>query len=248
MPARKVRQILSLLLLHESHYVSIASLTYELWASEPPKSAITTVQTYIVQLRKLLAQVTGTSTATVSKEVLQTSGTSYRLHLPTGSIDLHEYRRLLAAADGAHSCGREHEAVALWQQAERLWSGDALSDIEHGPLLQAEAASLQQSRTSVWDRRIEAQLCLGMHHHILGELAGMVHLRPFDERLHANFMLALYRSGNRGRALQVFQDLRRSMVEELGVEPSPRVQRLLQQILSNDEALELAPCTSLQSA
>lgn len=239
-PAHKVRQILALLLLNDSHYVSISSLTRELWAFEPPKSAVTTVQTYIVQLRKLIAGGLGTSSAEVSKKILQTSGTSYRLQIPEGSLDLHDYRKSLARAEVAVTDGLDREAVDSWERAERLWRGDAIADVEHGPLLRAEAASLRQSRLSVKERRIDAQLRLGLHHSSLAELAGLVQAHPFEEGLHAKFMLALYRSGHRGRALQVYHDLRKAMVRELGVEPSPSVQQLLQEILSSDGSLELA--------
>ncbi|MCK7625830.1 AfsR/SARP family transcriptional regulator [Streptomyces sp. RS10V-4] len=240
-PAHKVRQILALLLLNESHYVSISSLTRELWAYEPPKSAVTTVQTYIVQLRKLIAAGLGIPSSEVSRKVLQTSGTSYRLETPEGALDLHEYRICLARAEAAVAAGMDREAVGHWERAEGLWRGDAIADVEHGPLLRAEAASLRQSRLSAEERRIDAQLRLGLHHSSLAELAGLVQAHPFEEGLHAKFMLALYRSGHRGRALQVFHDLRRSMVGELGVEPSPSVQRLLQEILASDISLELTP-------
>lgn len=240
-PAHKVRQILALFLLNESHYISIPSLTRELWSYEPPKSAVATTQTYIVQLRKLLAAGLGISSTEVSKKVLETSGTSYRLEIPAGSLDLHEYRLSLARAEAAVTAGMDQEAVELWEHAERLWRGDAIADVEHGPLLRAEAASLRQSRLSAKERRIDAQLRLGLHHPSLAELAGLVQAHPFEEGLHAKFMLALYRSGHRGRALQVYHDLRKSMVGELGVEPSPSVQRLLREILASDISLELTP-------
>lgn len=238
-PAHKVRQILALLLLNEAHYVSIPSLIRELWAFEPPKSAVTTVQTYIVQLRKLIAGGLGISSAEVSKEILQTSGTSYRLKIREGALDLHNYRKSLAMAESAVAEGMDRKAVDYWERAEGLWRGDAIADVEHGPLLRAEAASLRQSRLSAEERRIDAQLRLGMHHASLAELAGLVQAHPFEEGLHAKFMLALYRSGHRARALQVYHDLRKAMAGELGVDPSPSVQRLLQEILSSDGSLEL---------
>ncbi|EFL22669.1 regulatory protein DnrI [Streptomyces himastatinicus ATCC 53653] len=239
-PAHKVRQILALLLLNDSYFVSISSLIRELWPIEPPKSAVTTVQTYIVQIRKLLARGLGTSPAEVSKRLLRTSGTSYGLNIPEGSLDLHEYRKWIAMAEAAAANGMDAEAVDAWRRAESLWRGEAIADVEHGPLLRAEAASLRQSQLSAKERRLDAQLRLGLHHVSLAELAGLVEAHPFEEGLHAKFMLAQYRSGHRGRALQVYHDLRRAMVRELGVEPSASVQRLLQEILASDGSLELA--------
>ncbi|WP_405937240.1 AfsR/SARP family transcriptional regulator [Streptomyces sp. NBC_00726] len=218
----------------------MTSFVYELWESEPPRRAVTTVQTYVVHLRKLLVEASGATTPDIGKELLQTNGASYRLTLPGGSLDLHEFRRLLAAADGAVSMGRDREAVSFWQQADALWHGDVLADVEHGPLLRAETASLRQSRLSAADRRIEAQLRLGLHQDTLSELAGLVQLNPLDEGFHAKFMLALHRSGYRARALQVYYDLRRAMSGELGIEPSRPIQQLLQDILSSDSSIEAA--------
>ena len=238
-PSPKVSQLLSLLLLNDGRFVPSASLSYELWPDDAPRTALTTLQTYVVQLRKLLAGGTRRSTAEIAKDVLQTRGTGYRLNVDAGALDLHGYRRLLAEAEAGLRAGDHDTAMRSWRRAESVWRGDVLVDIEHGPLLSAAAAELRESRLTMTSRRIEAQLTLGLHYQTLGELAGLVQFHPIDEGLHTQFMLALHRSGHRGRALQVYHELRRSMRDRLGVGPSASTQRVFQALLSGDESLDL---------
>jgi SARP family transcriptional regulator, regulator of embCAB operon len=235
--ARKPRKLLALLLVNDTRIVPVSSLVTELWESSPPKSAMTTLQTYVMHLRKLLAEALQVPSATVSREVLQTRGTGYAFVVRPGELDLHEYRRLEEAGDRALLCNDDASAVRLLRQAEMLWSGSALADVEHGPLLEAEVARLEQSRMTMVERRIEAELRLGRHHTALSELAGLVSYHRFHEGLHATFMLALYRSGHRSRALEVYHRLRRTMADELGLEPSPSLQHLLRNVLLSDSSL-----------
>jgi DNA-binding SARP family transcriptional activator len=112
-------------------------------------------------------------------------------------------------------------------------------DVEHGPLMRAEVARLEQSRLTVTERKIATELRLGRHLDTLSELASLVVRHRFHEDLHAQFMLALHRSGNRNRALEVFHLLRSSMIDELGLEPSPKVQRLHHAILAAEPELDV---------
>ena len=235
--ARKPRKLLALLLLSDSRVVPVSSLVTELWDHSPPRSAMTTLQTYVMQLRKALAEAMGVSTTLVSREVLLTKGTGYAFRVSPGQLDLHEYARLESAGEWALKCGDDAGAVRLLRQAERLWRGPALADIEHGQLMEAEVARLEQSRMTMVERRIEAELRLGLHQSTLSELAGLVSYHRFHEDLHAKFMLALYRSGHRSRALEVYQRLRKALVDELGLEPSPKLQSLLRSVLLSDSSL-----------
>jgi DNA-binding SARP family transcriptional activator len=236
--ARKPRKVFSLLLLNNSQVVPVSSLLTELWDDAPPKTALTTLQTYVLTLRKLLATAFGISQAEVARDVLQTRSNGYSFAAQPGDLDLHDYRRLEGAGECALQIGDDAEAVRLFRQALGIWRGSVLLDVEHGRLLQAEAARLEQSRLTMLERRIEAELRLGRHRDTLSDLASLVVQHPFHEDLHAQFMLALYRSGRRTRALEVFHQLRTSLIDELGLEPSVKLQRLQQAVLASSPDLD----------
>ncbi|MEV6873169.1 AfsR/SARP family transcriptional regulator [Amycolatopsis sp. NPDC051128] len=235
----KVAQVLALLLVRNGQFVSCASLIEELWEDTPPKTAVPTMQTYIVQLRKILAEVTGLSAAEVAEEVLRTRRAGYQLTLPDEAVDLAVHDNLLNAAEAALATDQD-AAIALWQRADRLWRGDLAADVEHGRLLRSAAASLAEARIAVAERRLGIELNRGRHREVLAELAGLVREYPLHEGLHAKYMLALYRSGCRGRALQSYHGLRRAMADELGVEPALPLRRLFVDLLGDNEVLEPA--------
>jgi SARP family transcriptional regulator, regulator of embCAB operon len=224
--ARKPRQVLSLLLLNDARIVSTAALLQELWDCRPPRSAMTTLQTYVLQLRKLLAEALDTPQAVVAKEILQTRSVGYQLNLPGGARDLYEYRQLERVGQCALHAGDDSASVEAFSRALALWRGSALGDVEHGQMLEAEVARLEQSRLTMVECRLESELRLGRHRESLSELAELVVRHSYNENLHAQYMLALHRSGCRTRALDVYHRLRASMINELGLEPSPRLQRL----------------------
>ncbi|WP_028936627.1 AfsR/SARP family transcriptional regulator [Pseudonocardia spinosispora] len=230
--ARKPRQVLSLLVLNEGDIVPTTSLLRELWDERPPRSAMTTLQTYVLQLRKLLAEALGTTQAEVARDVLRTGGTGYQLCLPGTVLDLEKYRGLERAGQHALEASDDDAATDLFSEALALWRGRALGDVEHGPMLRAEAARLEQSRLTMVECRLEAELRLGRHRESLSELAALVVQHSYNENLYAQYMLALYRSGCRTRALDIYRRLRASMVDELGLEPSPRLQRLQRAVLT----------------
>ncbi len=244
--ARKQRKVLSLLLLNDSRTVTAATLMTELWADQPPKSALTVVQTYILDLRRLFAHSMGLTTAEVAQSVLRTCNGGYAIDLSAGDLDLHEFRRWMFAGDQARAAHDDHAAVAAYRNALDQWDGPVLLDVDHGPLIEAEVARLEQSRLTVTERMIEAELRLGHHQDALSELAALVLQNPFHEGLHAHFMLALYRSGNRKRSLEVFNRLRSSLISELGLEPAPKLQRLHLAILTAEPGLD-APMPSHSS-
>jgi SARP family transcriptional regulator, regulator of embCAB operon len=129
--------------------------------------------------------------------------------------------------------------ASLFEVSEALaiWRGRALVDVQTGPLLEVESHRLEEARLDVLDRRIDADLRLGRHHELLGELAGLVGRYRTHEGLHAHLMLALYRSGRRGEAIDVYRRMRTGLVNELGLEPSPSLRRLQHAILMSDRRL-----------
>ncbi|TVL94094.1 AfsR/SARP family transcriptional regulator [Streptomyces sp. SAJ15] len=236
--AMKPRKVLSLLLLNDGRVVPVSALMAELWGDAPPRTAPTTLQTYILHLRKLLAETLSTTPAAVARDVLQTRPGGYAFLLRPGELDLHAYRDLVSAGDCALEGGDERTAESAFRRALRLWQGPALMDVAHGRPLQAAVARLEQSRLTVTERSIECRLRLGGHQEALCDLAALIVEHRFHEGMHGQYMLALHRSGQRTRALAVYQRLRLAMAEELGLEPSLRLQRLQQAVLSCDPRLD----------
>ncbi|MEV6767379.1 AfsR/SARP family transcriptional regulator [Nocardia sp. NPDC051030] len=232
--AAKPRTLLALFVLNPGRQFPASSLITELWEDRPPLSAAATLQTYILQLRKLLATATDVTPAVVSESLLRTMNGGYVFTPGDMWLDVHEFHRLSMRADARSRAGRGAEAVEAYRAAEGLWTGSALVDVEQGPVLRAEVARLEQSALSVKERRLAAELRMGYHRAALGDLASLVVQHPFHEGLHAQFMVALYRSGNRTAALDVFHGLRRTMADELGLGLSRNLHELQHAIINAD--------------
>jgi DNA-binding SARP family transcriptional activator len=236
--APKPRQVLALLALRADHAVPVAALIEELWASTPPRSARTTLQTYVLQLRELIsaalrkpaADGRGEPDGRCAKDVLVTLPGGYLLN-SGGSSDIREFERLSGLGYRAMDAGDFAGAARTLRQALELWSGSPFADVQAGAQLAMEAKRLEESRLCALDQRIEADLRLGRHRELLPELTVLTSGYRTHENLHAQFMLALYRSGRRGEALTVYQQLRGLLVRDLGLEPSARLRRLQQSIL-----------------
>nr|QJD07473.1 AfsR/SARP family transcriptional regulator [Streptomyces sp.] len=153
--------------------------------------------------------------------------------------DLREFQSLAARGSVALEAGDARAASAMLERALGLWRGTALVDVPVGRVLGVEVLGMEEQRTRVLEQRIEADLLLGRHASLLAELRMLVARHPMNENLAAQLMTALYRSGGVWRALEVFQELRRTLIEELGVEPSHRLQLLHRAVLSGE--LELDP-------
>jgi SARP family transcriptional regulator, regulator of embCAB operon len=237
--AAKPRKVLAMLTVHADQVVPMASLFEELWGEDIPRSANTTVQTYILHLRNLigaaLAQFEGGPTD--AKRVLVTYPGGYLLDTMGGRVDVREFDKLAALGHRARELGDYETASRHFTDALAIWRGRALVDVQTGPLLEVEAHRLEEARLNVLDRRIDADLRLGRHHELLGELAGLVGRYRTHEGLHAHLMLALYRSGRRGEAIDVYRRMRTGLVNELGLEPSPSLRRLQHAILMSDRRL-----------
>ncbi|MET9819875.1 AfsR/SARP family transcriptional regulator [Streptomyces sp. NPDC006355] len=235
--APKPRQILALLASRVDHLVPVEVLTEELWGSRPPRSARTTLQTYVLQLRELITAALASGTGPGgeqglgAKDVLVTLPGGYRLAGSGGGCDAREFEMLAGRGYRAMDAGDFTQASALLRQALGLWSGDAFADVRMGTQLQGEAWRLDESRLCALEQCFDAELRLGRHRELLSELTVLVNRHCTHENLHAQFMLALYRSGRRGEALHVFQRLRSTLVRELGLEPSAPVRRLQRSIL-----------------
>ncbi|MDQ0605656.1 DNA-binding SARP family transcriptional activator [Streptomyces canus] len=251
--APKPRQVLALLALHADRVVPVSALIEELWGTTPPRSARTTLQTYVLQLRELIAVavekdeqdgMAGESRRRTAKDVLVTMPSGYMLVSGDGESDVRTFERLAGVGYRAMDAGDFPGAARQLREALMLWSGTAFADVQAGAQLDMEIKRLEESRLCALDQRIEADLRLGRHRELLAELTVLVNRYRTHESLHGQFMLALYRSGRRGEALEVYQRLRATLVRDLGLEPSAGLRRLQRSILTaNPETTVPAPKT-----
>jgi DNA-binding SARP family transcriptional activator len=233
--AAKPRQVLALLALNANRIVSVPQLMEELWGTELPRSAPTTLQTYVLQLRrKLRSAALENGLPGGAQQVLATRHGGYVLEVAPTEVDATEFDRLATAGHAAFGIGDLEAASALLGAACALWRGPALVDVRHGHQLSIEVTRLEESRIGALERRIRADLQLGRHHELIGELYALTGHHPMDEVLHAHLIVALYRAGRAPRALTVYQKLRDTLIEELGLEPSGQLQLLQRAILRGE--------------
>ncbi len=226
----KERALLAILLLNANRTVSRDRLVDELWGERAPERAAKSIQTYISRLRKILP--TG---------ILRTRPPGYVLELEPEQLDLHRFERLIALGQRALAEGSAGLASVSLGEALALWRGPALAEFRSEPFARGEAARLEELRLLALEARIDADLALGRHADLVGELESLVAHHPLRERFRAQLMMGLYRSGRQAEALAAYQDARHVLVEELGIEPGRGLRELEQAILRQDPALELAP-------
>ncbi|MDT0378451.1 AfsR/SARP family transcriptional regulator [Streptomyces sp. DSM 42041] len=236
--AGKPRQLLALMALHAGQVVQVPTLMDELWGMDPPRSAQTTLQTYILQLRRRIAGVLPAGGPRTPKDVLATRYGGYLLDISPEDVDVHTYERQAAAGRRALHLGDLETASRLLRSALGTWRGRPLADVQAGMRLSVEVTRLEESRLCTVETRVEADLALGRHHALLSELAVLTARHPLHENLCGQHMVALYRSGQQWRALEAFARLRGTLVEELGVEPSQRLQALQRAVLCSDPELD----------
>ncbi|MFD4263033.1 BTAD domain-containing putative transcriptional regulator [Streptomyces sp. NPDC058534] len=246
--APKPRQVLALLALHADRVVPVSALIEELWDDEPPRSARTTLQTYVLQLRELIAAAlaAGGERDVTAKDVLVTLPGGYRLDTRGGRVDFREFEQRAGAGYRAVDAEDFTGGARRLREALSLWTGTALADVSAGSRLGLEVKRLEESRLCALDQRIEADLRLGRHRELLSELTVLVNRHRMHESLHGQFMVALHRSGRRGEALTVYQRLRATLVHELGLEPSTTISRLQRSILT--AAAETVPARGPQDS
>lgn len=237
--AGKPRQILALLALYPGRVMPVPTLMEEIWGTKLPESALTTLQTYILQLRRRLGTALGPGAPGTAKDVLATRHGGYLLQIPQESVDVHAYEALVAGGQSAFEEGDDERAAHLLRTALDLWQGPALVDVKVGPILEIEVLRLAESRLVTTERRIDVDLRLGRHSELLAELTELMARNPQHEGLHSQAMVALYRSGRQATALDVYRRLRARLIGELGVEPSQQLQRLHQAMLRVDPALDV---------
>ncbi|MER5640625.1 BTAD domain-containing putative transcriptional regulator [Kitasatospora sp. NPDC002227] len=231
--ATKLRVVLGTLLVHANQVVSAEDLIDELWPSAPPRTATTTLQVYISQLRKLLRTLDPVG----SRDLVETRAPGYAVRASAATLDVLRFEELLLQGQQASGAGDFAAAAELCGQAAGLWRGSLLADLPPGLLLQQAGRRLAERRATALDERVRAELRLGRHRDLVAELQSLVAEHPVREEFHGHLMTAYYRSGRQAEALRVFGLLRSSLRAELGVEPGPRLRELHLRILRGDTAL-----------
>jgi DNA-binding SARP family transcriptional activator len=228
--APKTRQVLALLLARRNTLVPLPVIVAELWDHAPPRSATGTVQTYVYQLRRLLQSDADTAAGTGP---LVTGAAGYLLRVGAGEYDTAEFERLTAEARAAFDAGEERAAADLLDAALARWGGPPFADVARGPCLRAHALRLEELHLHALELRIAVGLRLGRHRELVGELKELACAHPLHEWFQGGLIIALERSGRRSEALQVYQRLRDLLREELGLDPSPGLQRIRQHVLTD---------------
>ena len=223
----KPRALLAVLALEPGRVVSVDRLVEALWPGDPPETAAHAVQVYVSQLRKALGPV------------IATRAPGYELELAPERVDLHRFARLTQDGRAALDGGDPVSAEGALREALALWRGPALADFLYEPFAQTEIARLEELRTVTLEERIEADLALGRHAELVSELEALVAAQPLREHPRAQLMLALYRSGRQADALAAYRAARETLVDELGIDPSPELRELEAAILRQDESLLL---------
>ena len=233
LPLRGPRQraLLASLLLRAGEIVPEDRLLDEVWRGEPPPSGGAALRVRISQLRKALA-------ATGSPPALTSRPPGYVLEVDAGQVDALRFERLLGEGRRLLADGDPTAAAATLREALELWRGPALAEFADDPFAAAESARLEELRIQAVEERVKAELLLGRHRELAAELEGLVAEHPFRERLRGQLMLALYRSGRQAEALAAYRDVRSVYVEELGIEPTRRLQDMEQRILRQDSSLD----------
>jgi DNA-binding SARP family transcriptional activator/streptogramin lyase len=225
----KERALLALLVLHRGQPLPSDRIVDGLWGERPPASAAKSIQVYVSHLRRVLPA-----------ETLVTRGRAYLLDVPEEALDSERFRRLLDEGRASLRAGRHDEAADLLQRGLSLWRGPPLADLAYEQFAQTEIAHLEELRLVALEERIEADLALGRHSAVVPELERLVREQPLRERLRAQLMRALYASGRQAESLAVYQETRRALQDELGLEPTPALRELERAILEQDPTLDQA--------
>ncbi|HZD37374.1 MAG TPA: BTAD domain-containing putative transcriptional regulator, partial [Actinomycetes bacterium] len=232
----KHRMLLAKLLLHANQVISTDELIDTVWGERPPPTVRQSLQNHVAALRRVIEQA---GTPAAQPRTLLTRDPGYLLQVDPDQIDLHRFRALVDEGRAALEAGDPWTATNILHEAVALWRGPVLADVVAAGVSWPELAGIDELQISAIETRIEADLGAGRHAELVGELESLIRRHPLREHLHGQMMLALYRSGRQADALGAYRHARKTLVEELGIEPSVRLQRLEQAILAQDPALEL---------
>lgn len=224
----KQRALLALLAVHAGRPVAADQLVDALWGEDPPAAVRNGLQGLVSKLRRALG----------STSLVAMRGGGYALDLSADAVDVHRFEALVDQARNARAGGDLDGAISLLGAAEELWRGDALAEFTYEVFASATITRLTELRLAAIEERVDAELDLGRHQLAIAELEPLVIAHPLRERLRGLLMTALYRAGRQADALRVYQEGRRVLAEELGLEPGPELRRLETAVLAQDPALD----------
>ncbi|MFI6323351.1 BTAD domain-containing putative transcriptional regulator [Nonomuraea sp. NPDC050556] len=226
------RAVLAMLAMRAGELVPTSDLLDGIFGNDPPRTAAATISTYVGRLRRALG-----------REVLASVPGGYQLNVAPEHVDVNRFTELTAAAARSGPA----EALELYREGEALWRGEALAG-SGGPYVERQRAALTERRLAVWEARLELELDLGDYASIAAELQGSQHEHPYRERLHAIHMLALYRLDRQGAALTVYEQVRQTLADELGIDPGSDLSDLHTAILQADPALNVVQPVQVSGA
>ena len=236
-PRGKQRTVLAALLLKAGQVVPVEDLAELLWGASPPPSMRVTTQNYVKRLRQALGGE--------ARDRIRTHPGGYSIQVAPDELDVSRFEALVASAVAAAHRGAWDEAAAQGDAALGLWRGEPLADTGSAEMAAREGQRLAELRLQVLEARLEAHLHLGLHAVIIDELRQLTDSHPLREHLRALLMKALYLCGRQAEALALYHDVRRTLIEELAVEPGAELRELYQRILAGDPALD-TPATPLR--
>ena len=234
LPGGRERAILALLLLSANQVVSTERIIEDLWADDPPEGANPALRVFVSRLRKALREAW-------AGDVVVTQAPGYLVRVEPGALDAVRFAALVEQGRAQSAAGDHSSAAATLREALGLWRGPALADVADAPFARAEAARLEEERLASLEARVDADLACGRHRQLVAELEGHTSAHPLRERFWAQRMTALYRADRQAEALAVFQQLRRTLGEELGLEPSASLRQLETAILRQAPELGWRP-------
>jgi predicted ATPase/DNA-binding SARP family transcriptional activator len=223
------RALLARLIISANHVVGADAIADALWSGAPPPHYAGTLRVYISRLRRALGSAAGS---------LVTQPPGYRLTLDQTQLDAYAFERLAAAGQAQLQAGRPAAAAELLSQALALWRGPALADVADEPFARAYAARLEESRLAATESHLAAQLACGQHAALVGQIEQLIGSHPMREQLWGLRIQALYRCGRQAEALAAYRDLRATLAEELGIDPSPGLRELHERVLRQDPGLD----------
>ncbi|MEU5633260.1 BTAD domain-containing putative transcriptional regulator [Streptomyces rishiriensis] len=225
---------MAMLLVHVDQLVPVHAFMRELWGERPPATGLRTLQTYVLNCRKILCTITGRSPAHVAREVLVTGAGGYGLKSAHICLDWLEFQRLKNLGTTALEEGESATGIELLDAALALWRGDALVDTPEGPVLHSKRRFFEESRLDAIAIRAEAQIKAGLHQRAITQLAAVTTEHTLHEGLQAQYARALALGGRRAEALGVLRTLRTRLVSEIGIEPGAPLRELQLAILSSE--------------
>lgn len=226
----KQRAALAALLIKANHVVTVDDLIEALWA-DPPRAARVTVQNYVKRLRQVLAVTDGCR--------IMTRPAGYLISAAAGELDVVAFTVCCGAGYAAAAAGDWARASQQWTAALAWWRGNAFADVPSDALVRNEGGRLEEMRWQALEARLGADLRLGRNADVIADARQLIAADALREHVHEALILALHRAGQRAAALAAYQNVRRYLIAEIGIEPGARLRSLQSQILANAPGLDL---------